>query len=198
MDEVGRGTTPEDGTAIGFASLHHLYHFNKSRTLFATHFHALVDMTEDWAGVGRYCTDVLEVHPGSFTFIHKLKPGVNRQSHALKVAKMAGIPQSALDIAEIVQQQLSKGKHRTIDGAVNESSALDMPVASALLADDRFAVYAIGFIDVLGALILLAAAAAAAVNVCGSIGAALKSPVKSIMLKSSDSSKGRLEVQSPK
>jgi DNA mismatch repair ATPase MutS len=48
MDEVGRGTTPEDGTAVGYASLHHLYHVNKCRTLFATHFHALADMTQDW------------------------------------------------------------------------------------------------------------------------------------------------------
>ena len=91
MDEVGRGTTPEDGIAVAFASLHHLYHTNHCRTLFATHFHALADMTNDWNGVGCFCTDVSESLSGSFSFVHRLRHGVNRRSHALKVAKLAGI-----------------------------------------------------------------------------------------------------------
>ena len=91
MDEIGRGTTPEDGIAVGFACLHHLYHRNRCRTLFATHFHVLADMTSDWEGVGCYCTDVAETASGSFSYVHRLQPGVNRQSHALKVAKLAGI-----------------------------------------------------------------------------------------------------------
>lgn len=91
MDEVGRGTTPEDGIAIGFACLWHLYHKNKCRTLFATHFHALTDMTSNWKGLGTYCTDVLEdASNGSWSFVHKLRPGVCRRSHALKVARLAG------------------------------------------------------------------------------------------------------------
>jgi len=91
MDEVGRGTTPEDGIAVGFACLWHLYHVNKCRTLFATHFHALTDMTSNWEGVGRFCTDILEdASDGSWSFVHKLHPGVCRRSHALKVARLAG------------------------------------------------------------------------------------------------------------
>ncbi|MCJ1283738.1 DNA mismatch repair ATPase msh1 [Xylographa opegraphella] len=99
MDEVGRGTTPEDGIAVAFASLHHLYHTNHCRTLFATHFHVLADMTNDWNGVGCYCTDVSESSSGSFSYVHRLRPGVNRRSHALKVAKLAGMPDSAIDVA---------------------------------------------------------------------------------------------------
>jgi DNA mismatch repair ATPase MutS len=90
MDEVGRGTTPEDGIAVGYACLHHLYHTNRCRTLFATHFHALADMTSDWGGVGCYCTDVAETASGSFSYVHRLRPGVNKRSHALKVATLAG------------------------------------------------------------------------------------------------------------
>jgi DNA mismatch repair ATPase MutS len=90
MDEVGRGTTPEDGVAVGFAALHHLYHVNRSRTLFATHFHALADMTASWEGLECYCTDVVEQEDGSFAYAHRLKKGVNTQSHALKVARLAG------------------------------------------------------------------------------------------------------------
>jgi DNA mismatch repair ATPase MutS len=108
MDEVGRGTTPEDGTAISYACLHHLYHVNKCRTLFATHFHALADMTQDLKKLGRYCTDVHEDDAGSFSFMHRIRPGVNRQSHALKVARLAGLPDSALNVAKDVLEKLDK------------------------------------------------------------------------------------------
>ena len=112
MDEVGRGTTPEDGTAVGFACLHHLYHVNKCRTLFATHFHALADMTQEFAQLGRYCTDILEDGTGAFFFVHRLKPGVNRKSHALKVARLAGLPESAIKVATDVLKELVDEKER--------------------------------------------------------------------------------------
>ena len=89
MDEVGRGTTPEDGIALGFACLDHLARVNKCRALFATHFHLLADLTKDFGNVGYYCTDVVEDETG-FSYIHRLRPGVNRESHALKVARLAG------------------------------------------------------------------------------------------------------------
>ena len=109
MDEVGRGTTPEDGTAIGFACLHHLYHVNKCRALFATHFHSLADLSKNFDKLGRYCTDVLEDDAGSFSFLHRIRPGVNRQSHALKVARLAGLPESALLVAKDVLDQIVDG-----------------------------------------------------------------------------------------
>jgi hypothetical protein len=66
MDEVGRGTTVEDGLAISFATLHHLASVNKSRCLFATHFHELADMVGSDNGNGQglfhtvrfYCSDI--------------------------------------------------------------------------------------------------------------------------------------------
>lgn len=90
MDEIGRGTTPEDGIAIGYACLYHLHHQNRCRTLFATHFHALVDMCKGFGSLGFYCTDVSEGPDGSFSYVHRLRKGVNHQSHALKVARLAG------------------------------------------------------------------------------------------------------------
>ena len=99
MDEIGRGTTPEDGLAVSFACLHHLYQRNQCRTLFATHFHSLADMTEDFEHLGCYCTDVAEGAGDSFSFIHRLRPGVNRRSHALKVAALAGVPTAAIETA---------------------------------------------------------------------------------------------------
>ncbi|TAQ89802.1 hypothetical protein B7494_g1898 [Chlorociboria aeruginascens] len=105
MDEIGRGTTPNDGTAVAFACLHHLYHVNQCRALFATHFHALADLIKSGSmDVGFYCTDVEEDGNGTggFRYVHRLREGVNRQSHALKVATLAGLPEEAISVAKKV------------------------------------------------------------------------------------------------
>ncbi|EKM60914.1 uncharacterized protein PHACADRAFT_82590 [Phanerochaete carnosa HHB-10118-sp] len=108
MDEVGRGTSVQDGLAIAFATIHHLITVNKSRALFATHFHELADMLgcSDgergdgiFRGVRFFYTDVDEMEDGYFAYSHRLKPGVNRDSHGLKVAELAGMPASAVTVA---------------------------------------------------------------------------------------------------
>jgi len=108
MDEVGRGTSVRDGLAIAFAVVHHLYFKNNCRALFATHFHELSDMfgcTSDYKGAGAFrklrflCTDVQETEIGSFVYSHRLRPGVNKDSHGLKVAQLAGMPPSAVAVA---------------------------------------------------------------------------------------------------
>ena len=114
MDEIGRGTTPEDGIAVGFACLHHLYYKNLCRTLFATHFHTLADMTKDFKHLGCYCTDVVERPGGSFSFVHRLRKGVNRSSHALKVARLAGMKlreDAILDIWALTRSRYSRSSN---------------------------------------------------------------------------------------
>ncbi|KUI53974.1 hypothetical protein VP1G_01477 [Cytospora mali] len=119
MDEIGRGTTPEDGSAVAFACLHHLVHVNRCRVLFATHFHGVADRVaehgmrvEDGGEAGAvemYCTDVAEDEAGGFAYVHRLRKGINRQSHALKVARLAGLPELALQTArEILVPQNGK------------------------------------------------------------------------------------------
>lgn len=114
MDEIGRGTTPEDGEAVAFACLHHLATVNKCRALFATHFHGVADLVherglhvsssqEGGEGPGpveTYCTDIEEDGMGGFVYVHRLRKGVNRHSHALKVARLAGLPEPAIAIAK--------------------------------------------------------------------------------------------------
>lgn len=109
MDEIGRGTTPEDGTAVSFACLHHLATVNQCRTLFATHFHVVGDLAaaqglcdETRGIVQAYCTDVEEDDKGGFVYVHKLRKGINRHSHALKVARLAGLPEPAITMAQQV------------------------------------------------------------------------------------------------
>ncbi|KAH7172203.1 muts domain V-domain-containing protein [Fusarium sp. MPI-SDFR-AT-0072] len=112
MDEIGRGTTPEDGTAVAFACLHHLATVNQCRTLFATHFHSVADLAQEEglcsaeAGVVQtYCTNVVEDGEGGFFYNHKLQRGINRQSHALKVARLAGLPDRAIEVAKRALKQ---------------------------------------------------------------------------------------------
>ena len=123
MDEIGRGTTPEDGIAVGFACLHHLYHKNRCRTLFATHFHTLADMTTGFDHLGCYCTDVAEGPGNSFSFVHRLRSGVNRSSHALKVARLAGIPEAAIETARAVLNSLNLDAYQPFETPSRQAAA---------------------------------------------------------------------------
>ncbi|KAA8892867.1 muts domain V-domain-containing protein [Sphaerosporella brunnea] len=111
MDEIGRGTAPRDGTAVAAAVLKHLVEKSKCRTLFATHFHELADMVGDDRRVATWCSDVKVEKNGSWSFVHKLREGVNRESHALRVARMAGMPGEVLkDAEEILKAQAKREK----------------------------------------------------------------------------------------
>ncbi|PHH79727.1 hypothetical protein CDD80_3970 [Ophiocordyceps camponoti-rufipedis] len=136
MDEIGRGTTPEDGTAVAYACLHHLATVNRCRTLFATHFHDVIDLAAEEglcdptgvdaaAIVQTYCTDVQEDGKGGFVYVHKLRKGVNRRSHALKVARLAGLPESAIEAAQRVLTARLEGDGGSRGGDVMESRAAD-------------------------------------------------------------------------
>jgi DNA mismatch repair ATPase MutS len=112
MDEVGRGTTPGDGEAVAFACLWYLLNGARCRTLFATHFHGLAEWIQKEGmegGVGFWCTDVKEDEVGEgFRYVHRLREGVNRRSHALKVARLAGLPKEAIDVARRVLEHGGK------------------------------------------------------------------------------------------
>lgn len=93
MDEIGRGTSTTDGLSLAYAILLYLHNHSKSRTLFATHYHELADLvsTDQFHMLRCFQTSLQEDSFGGFAFIHKIKPGVCRQSHGLKVAQLAGM-----------------------------------------------------------------------------------------------------------
>ncbi|MCO5553703.1 hypothetical protein L7F22_007229 [Adiantum nelumboides] len=108
-DEIGRGTTTDVGVSIALATLRTLLEKNGCRTLFATHLHEIADLLSkrheqspgEEEGVKFVCTDVDEDESdGSIIFSHRLRDGINRESHGLKVAKLAGMPEEALAVAE--------------------------------------------------------------------------------------------------
>ncbi|KAI1208812.1 muts domain V-domain-containing protein [Annulohypoxylon truncatum] len=132
MDEIGRGTTPEDGCAVAFAALHHLAAVNRCRALFATHYHALADLAAERgmtrAAVQTYCTDVQEDGAGGFVYVHRLRRGVNRRSHALKVARLAGLPEAAIAVAREVLEKSSRDEddnHKSEEDYYDDSESVE-------------------------------------------------------------------------
>ncbi|EGU11539.1 hypothetical protein RTG_02309 [Rhodotorula toruloides ATCC 204091] len=115
LDELGRGTSPIDGLAIAYAALEHLTHVNRSRTLFATHYHRLGQLLGyeeenprgkgPWEGVEFWCTD-LEESEESVRYLHAIRRGLNSDSAGLVVARLAGMPARAILEARRIRDML--------------------------------------------------------------------------------------------
>jgi len=99
MDEVGRGTSTEDGLAIARAVSEYLLDTIGCKTFFATHYHELSRMEHD--RLKMLCMDVLEQN-GSVVFLRKVREGVTENSYGIHVAKLAGIPQNVIDRANVI------------------------------------------------------------------------------------------------
>ena len=99
MDEVGRGTSTEDGLAIARAVSEFLLDTIGCKTFFATHYHELSRM--EHPRLKMLCMDVLEQN-GSVVFLRKVKEGVTENSYGIHVAKLAGIPQKVIDRANVI------------------------------------------------------------------------------------------------
>lgn len=106
VDEVGRGTGSDDGLAIARAVMEHLILKVKSFTLFATHYHELTSLC--CGGFRNYSLKVLE-QSGSIFFTNEVISGPASGSYGIHVAKMAGIPQGILYIAQGYLEQLLEG-----------------------------------------------------------------------------------------
>ena len=99
MDEVGRGTSTEDGLAIARAVSEYLLDTIGCKTFFATHYHELSRM--EHPRLKMLCMDVLEEN-GSVVFLRKVKEGVTENSYGIHVAKLAGVPQEVIERAKVI------------------------------------------------------------------------------------------------
>ncbi|MDM1395857.1 DNA mismatch repair protein MutS [Myroides odoratimimus] len=109
LDEIGRGTSTYDGISIAWAIAEYLHqHPGKPKTLFATHYHELNDMSQNFDGIKNYNVSVKELKD-NVLFLRKLVPGGSAHSFGIHVAKMAGMPNTVLKRAEKMLKQLEKG-----------------------------------------------------------------------------------------
>ena len=108
LDEIGRGTSTYDGISIAWAIAEYLHeHPTRAKTLFATHYHELNEMTETFSRIKNYNVSVKEVK-NSVLFLRKLVKGGSEHSFGIQVAKMAGMPQYVIEIANNVLKRLEK------------------------------------------------------------------------------------------
>jgi DNA mismatch repair protein MutS len=108
LDEIGRGTSTYDGISIAWAIANFL-HENpaKPKTLFATHYHELNEMTESHSRIKNYNVAVKELKD-TVLFVRKLVAGGSAHSFGIHVAKMAGMPQTVIQTAQKLLKKLEK------------------------------------------------------------------------------------------
>lgn len=108
LDEIGRGTSTYDGISIAWAISEYLHeHPAKPKTLFATHYHELNEMTETFERIKNFNVSVKELKD-NVLFLRKLVEGGSEHSFGIHVAKMAGMPQQVLRRANQILKKLEK------------------------------------------------------------------------------------------
>ena len=111
LDEIGRGTSTYDGVSIAW-SIAEFLHENvrhRAKVLFATHYHELNDMADQFPRIQNYHVTVKEIDNKVF-FLRKLEKGGSEHSFGIHVARMAGMPQPVLRRAEEILKQLEKSR----------------------------------------------------------------------------------------
>jgi DNA mismatch repair protein MutS len=135
LDEIGRGTATFDGLSIAWAAIEHLHEVNRSRALFATHYHELTALAERLPRLQNVTVRVKE-WKGDVVFLHEIAPGVADGSYGIQVARLAGLPPAVIGRAREVLRQLEETDrkspvHALIDDLPLFSAARKVPPAEA-------------------------------------------------------------------
>ena len=113
LDEIGRGTSTYDGISLAWAVTEYLHDTAQSRTLFATHYHELTELSESLAEVRNWNVAVREQGDG-VAFLHKIVPGAANKSYGIHVARLAGIPGRVIDRARVILNTLEAEHHDAV------------------------------------------------------------------------------------
>ena len=104
LDEVGRGTSTIDGLSIAKAVVEYIHNKIGAKTLFATHFHELINLDQRLKKVENYHIKVAE-DKGEIRFLHKVEKGGTDKSYGVEVARLAGVPE---DVVKRAKELLDK------------------------------------------------------------------------------------------
>ena len=110
LDEIGRGTSTYDGVSIAWAVTEHIHDELGCKTVFATHYHELTQLSDELAAVRNFNVRVREVGE-EILFLHTLEPGGADRSYGIEVGRLAGLPRPVLKRARTLLRQL-EGDHR--------------------------------------------------------------------------------------
>ena len=119
LDEIGRGTSTYDGVAIAWAVSEHLHDLVGCKTMFATHYHELMQLPERLAHARNMNVAVRETGD-RVVFLHRLEPGGTDRSYGVHVAQLAGLPDAVVRRAREVLARL-ESEHRVVPGAPEPS-----------------------------------------------------------------------------
>jgi DNA mismatch repair protein MutS len=137
LDEIGRGTSTYDGVSIAWAVVEYIHNHPqlRAKTLFATHYHELTQMSDLLPGVRNYNVAVSEAD-GKVVFLHKIVPGGADRSYGIHVGQLAGLPGPVVQRASEILQQLeaSSGKAVHINPLAPQQMAL-FPETNPLLEE---------------------------------------------------------------
>ena len=105
LDEVGRGTSSDDGLSIAMAIVEYLSKKKKVKTVFATHFHELTIMENELDNVKNLKIEILEEN-NNLVFLRKIKEGKSDRSYGIEVAKLSGLPNEVIENAKLIMNKL--------------------------------------------------------------------------------------------
>ena len=134
FDELGRGTSTYDGISIAWAIIEYIHDYQDlhPKTLFATHYHELNEMSATHSRIVNVNVSVKEID-GKVVFLRKLAPGGSEHSFGIHVARLAGMPRAIVNRADQVLHQLEQANRREgIQKEGQPASAVDTDARAAL------------------------------------------------------------------
>ena len=136
LDEIGRGTSTYDGISIAWAIAEYLHeHPSRAKTLFATHYHELNDMSETYDRIKNFTISIKQLKD-TIIFLRKLIPGGSEHSFGIHVAKMAGMPGSVIHRANKMLKKLEEShSSEEIKDKLKQATEEDMQLSFFKLDD---------------------------------------------------------------
>jgi DNA mismatch repair protein MutS len=113
LDEIGRGTSTYDGVSLAWSILEHIHNELGARTLFATHYHELIEVVDDLTRAQNFSVAVEEDDNGKAVLLHQIRAGAVSKSYGVHVAEKAGLPNSIIQRAEDLLSDLENNHHHS-------------------------------------------------------------------------------------
>ena len=110
LDEIGRGTSTYDGLALAWAVVEHIHEKIRAKTLFATHYHELTELEQQFDGIRNLHVSVKEAGD-QILFLRKVEPGAADRSYGIEVARLAALPLSVIERAQQILALHERTEH---------------------------------------------------------------------------------------
>ena len=133
LDEIGRGTSTYDGISLAWAVTEYLHDQIRCRTLFATHYHELTELTKTLPDTSNWNVAIRE-HGDDIVFLHKIVEGPADKSYGIHVAKIAGLPRDVVERATVILAQLESDH-------IDESGKVKIPERKKKSRDRQLALF---------------------------------------------------------